>query len=317
MNNPIQDRIQLGNTKIEISPMGVGTWAWGDRMFWQYGKGGYDENDLEEAFHASLDAGINWFDTAEVYGLGRSEKFLGKFMQESGREALVATKFFPMPWRIFRGQLHRALRGSRKRLKMPYVHLYQTHWPYPPRSTETWVEELANAQKEGNTLAVGVSNYNLEQTRSAHRVLQERGLPLASNQVEYNLINREIERNGILDYCREHNITIIAYSPLAMGVLTGKYTPENPPPGVRSRRYNSERLRKLQPLITLMKEIGEGHGGKTAAQIALNWAICKGTVPIAGAKNARQARENASALGWRLSQEEIDALDQISRGASQ
>ena len=304
--------VPLGNTGLSISPIGIGTWAWGDKLFWQYGKGGFSDADLRAAFDASLEAGINWFDTAELYGSGRSEKLLGEFVRAAGQQVLVATKFFPYPWRLSRGALRRALRGSLKRLGLEKTDLYQIHWPFPPRSIETWVNELANAAQAGLVRAAGVSNYNLDQTRRARELLEARGLPLASNQVPYSLIDRKIETNGLLAYCREFNITVIAYSPLGQGVLTGKYTPDNPPPGVRGRRYNPDYLRRVQPLIGLLKEIGQAHGGKTPAQVALNWAICKGTVPIPGAKNARQARDNAGALGWRLTGEQVAALDKAS-----
>jgi aryl-alcohol dehydrogenase-like predicted oxidoreductase len=135
---------------------------------------------------------------------------------------------------------------------------------------------------------------------------------LVSNQVQYNLLHREPERDGLLDLCRDLDITLIAYSPLAMGVLTGKYTPENPPSGIRGRRYKRQFLTQIQPLIALLVEIGQAHGGKIPAQVALNWLMCKGAVPIPGAKNARQAEENVGALGWRLADEEVAALDAAS-----
>lgn len=307
------DLVTLGRTEIQISPLGVGTWAWGDRIFWSYGKS-HSDDDLAEAFQAAVDAGINFFDTAEIYGNGRSERLLGQFARQYGREQIVlATKFFPYPWRWRKRALRRALERSLERLGVEQVDLYQIHWPFRPRPIEFWVEALGEVARAGLTRAVGVSNYNLEQTRRAQAVLEHLGLPLASNQVEYSLLHREPERNGLLDYCREHGITLIAYSPLAMGILTGKYTPENPPPGVRGRRYNADFLRKVQPLLGLMREIGQQHGGKTPAQVALNWVMCKGAVPIPGAKNARQAESNAGALGWRLTEDEIAALDQASQ----
>ena len=137
-------------------------------------------------------------------------------------------------------------------------------------------------------------------------------MPLASNQVEYSLLDRRIEKNGLLDYCLKNDITVIAYSPLAKGMVTGKYGPDNPPPGPRKRMYPPEKLQRAQPLIDLLKEIGTIRE-KTPAQVALNWTICKGTVPIPGAKNARQAADNLGAMGWRLTSEEVAALDEASQ----
>jgi aryl-alcohol dehydrogenase-like predicted oxidoreductase len=205
----------------------------------------------------------------------------------------------------------RSLRKSLKRLQLNHVDLYQIHTPLGWWSKPKYVSALADAVKAGLTRAVGVSNFNTEKTKLADQTLQAEGVPLASNQVEYSLFDRSIEKNGLLDYCLENHITIIAYSPLAKGMATGKYSPENPPPGPRKRIYPPEKLQQFQPLITLFKEIGAEHQ-KTPAQVALNWTICKGTVPIPGAKNAKQAAENLGAMGWRLKPEEVIALDEAS-----
>lgn len=278
---------------------------------WQYGNG-YTDRDVREAFKVSLDAGINWIDTAEMYGDGTSEKLLGRFMREMNLQPLVATKFAPLPWRVRQSSLVNALKRSLNRLNLSKVDLYQVHFPIPIRSVETWANGLADALDAGLTRAVGVSNYNVEQTVRTSDVLAKRGKVLASNQVEYSLLNRSIERSGLIDLCHELEITIIAYSPIGKGLLSGKYTPDNPPPGRRGRRYNREFLIKLQPLIDLIKQIGQAHGGKTPSQVALNWVLCKGAVAIPGAKNAKQAQENAGALGWRLTSDEMSRLDEKS-----
>jgi aryl-alcohol dehydrogenase-like predicted oxidoreductase len=311
---PHVELIPIGKTDLRITPLGIGTWAWGARFMWGYGRGGYTDADLQAAFDAGLAAGINFFDTAEVYGDGRAERLLSQFVRASGQPVVIATKFMPYPWRLQRGLLMRSLRRSLDRLGMKSVDLYQIHWPFPPVPIETWMDALADAVEAGLTHAVGVSNYNLPQMQRAHQALDRRGVVLASNQVEYNLLNRAPERNGLLAACHELSVTLIAYSPLAMGMLTGKYTPENPPPGVRGRRYGHQLLARIQPLIALMREIGQAHGGKTPAQVALNWVICKGAVPIPGAKNARQAEQNVRALGWHLTDDEVAALDAASGG---
>jgi aryl-alcohol dehydrogenase-like predicted oxidoreductase len=303
--------IPLGKTDIQIPHLGVGAWAWGDQRFWNFGQG-YNEADIRGAFDASLAAGVNLFDTAEVYGSGRSESFLGSFLVGASSPVVVATKFFPFPWRLGKAALIRALRASLERLNLQCVDLYQIHWPYPPLAIETWAEALAQAVQQGLARAVGVSNYSADQMRRASTVLAKQGVVLASNQVNFSLLNRKVERNGLLKTCQELGVTLIAYSPLAQGVLTGKYSPRQPLPGIRGWRYSRAVLEKAQPLLQLMDGIGGAHGGKTSAQIALNWTICKGAVPIPGAKNAKQAQDNLGALGWRLSEAEVAALDHAS-----
>jgi aryl-alcohol dehydrogenase-like predicted oxidoreductase len=305
-------KVQLGKSSIWIPPMGTGCWQWGDRLFWGFGRG-YSENEVKESFDISLVAGINFFDTAEVYGNGTSERLLGSFAAQSGQSLVIATKFMPYPWRLFSSSLPHALERSLKRLQMPKVDLYQIHMPFAPMPVQYWVKELAGVVRRGLASAVGVSNYNASQTRRSQEVLSGEGIPLASNQVEYSLLNRSIERNGTLDVCQELGVTVIAYSPLAKGVLTGKYTPENTPPGLRGRQYNPSFLRRVQPILRLMRDIGHAHEGLSPAQVALNWLICKDVVPIPGAKNARQAKENVGALGWRLTDDEVQALDEASK----
>lgn len=308
------ERVPLGTTGIQISPLGIGTWAWGDKIFWRNGAGNYSNADVDAAFQASLAYGINFFDTASVYGLGRSEQLLGLYARRAGWPVVIASKFFPFPWRLSKAQLRRALRHSLQRLGMERIALYQLHWPFPPRSIATWMDALADAVEAGLVQAVGVSNYNVEQLQRAHAALARRGIPLASNQVEYSLWQRKPERSGLLELCRQLDVTLIAYSPLAQGLLTGKYTPQNPPSGLRGRRYGAV-LAAVQPLVGLLRELGAAHGGKTPAQVALNWAICKQTVPIPGARNARQALDNAGALGWRLSPDQVQVLDDASARA--
>lgn len=291
--------------------IGVGTWAWGNRMLWDYGRS-FQLGDLKEAFDHSLRAGVRFFDTAEIYGQGQSEQILGGFLAEAQSPVIIATKFMPFPWRLTRDALLKALKGSLNRLGVKSVDLYQIHMPFPPVGVETWMDAMAEACESGLIRGVGVSNYDAGLVRTAVARLRRSGLNLVSNQVEYSLVNRKIERNGVRATCDELGVKIMAYSPLAMGVLTGKYTPENPMPGGRSFMFPVGVLRRVQPLIRGLKQIGEAHGGMTPAQVALNWTICKGTLPIPGAKTGAQAVMNAAATGWRLSADEVGMLDELS-----
>ncbi|MBE0409101.1 MAG: aldo/keto reductase [Anaerolineales bacterium] len=306
----IEESHPLGKTDLAIPPLGIGVWAWGERYYWGYGKS-YGKADIQSAFEACMDAGINFFDTAEIYGRGNSERLLGNFLREKNQPAIIATKFMPFPWRIRKSQMQSALQGSLNRLGISKVDLYQIHWPASIVSVRTWSDGLADLVEKGFSQTVGVSNFRLSQIRRSYIALKQRGVMLASNQVEFNLLNRNIEQNGILAFCQEFGVTILAYSPLAQGLLTGKYSPKSPPSGIRALRYRAELLNRISPLLRLMTEIGR-ENGKTVAQVAINWAICKGTVPLVGVKTARQVRENIGALGWRLSPSQVAALDKTS-----
>ncbi len=299
-------------SNIEI---GIGTWAWGDRFVWGYGNK-YKEQDVIEAYQESIRNNIFFFDTAEVYGQGKSESFLGKLIPETTVSVKIATKMMPFPWRLGKHALLRALKGSLERLGLSKVDLYQVHWPIPPFSVEHWMDQMAEVHDKGLIGAVGVSNYDLEKTSRSVEALKKANLNLASNQVEFHLLERRIEKNGLMQYCIANNIKVIAYSPLAMGVLSGKYTPENPPKGARASQYSRDLLLRIQPLIKLLKRIGLDNDGKTASQVAINWVICKGALPIPGAKNAKQAAENAGSVGWRLSEGEVKELDEVSERVS-
>lgn len=307
--------IPLGQSEVAISPMGIGTWQWGDRLYWGYGRG-YAEDEIEGAFRASVDAGVNFFDTAEAYSMGRSEQFLGAFAREETKTIVIATKFFPYPWRLRAGSLRRALLGSLRRLGVERVDLYQIHWPFPPVANETWMEGLADAFDAGLTRAVGVSNYNLEQVHRAVEALATRGLSLASNQVEYSLLHRQPEFNGLLEACNQLGVTVIAYSPLAQGLLTGKYSREHRPTGVRGQRSRLRSMEEIERLNHVLREIGQHHGGKTPTQVALNWVMRKGAVPIPGVKDSHQAKDNVGALGWELTGEDVATLDLASADLS-
>jgi aryl-alcohol dehydrogenase-like predicted oxidoreductase len=290
--------------------MGLGAWQWGDRVVWQYGHG-YGVDQVREAFQTSVHEGISFIDTAELYGNGLSERLLGNFVKDTNQPVLIATKFFPWPWRFYKGAIVRALNGSLARLHVDSVDLYQIHWPSPILNTDRLMEGLAECVKSGLTRTVGVSNFGQSRMLAAYSSLSRHGIPLASNQVHYSLLSRAVEKNGTLARCNELGIRLIAYSPIEKGLLSGKYSVGTPPPGSRARTY-SELLPKIPPLLKLMTVIGQDHGGKSNTQVALNWVICKGALPIPGAKDATQALENAGALGWKLTEEEVAKLDAAS-----
>ncbi|GMY27857.1 uncharacterized oxidoreductase At1g06690, chloroplastic [Fagus crenata] len=314
-----EQKIELGASQLKVTRLGIGAWSWGDTSYWNNFQ--WDDRKMKAAkaaFDASVDRDITFFDTAEVYGsrysLGaiNSETLLGRFIKERKEkdpkvEVAVATKFAALPWRLGRQSVLNALKDSLCRLELSSVELYQLHWP-GVWGNEAYLDGLGDAVEQGLVKAVGVSNYNERRLRDAYEKLKKRGIPLASNQVNYSLIYRAPEENGVKAVCDELGISLIAYSPIAQGVLTGKYTPENPPAGPRRQIYTPEFLTRLQPLLNRMIEIGEGYS-KTPTQVALNWLIAQeNVVPIPGAKTAEQAEEFAGALGWRLTDEEIYEL---------
>jgi len=278
---------------------------------WGFGKG-YSFADLRSVFETSLSSKIIMFDTAEVYGQGQSEQILGSLLKPVQEPVFIATKFMPFPWRLSRSALRKALSASLRRLGLPAVDLYQMHMPLPPVNIETWMEAMAEVYQAGMISGVGVSNYDSEQMQRAYDHLRRDGIQLASNQVEYHLLNRKVEKNGLLRRCSELGVKLISYSPLCQGVLTGKYSPEKPLQGVRAGQFSRRYLEKIQPLLKLMMRIGSDRGGKLPAQVAINWTICKGTLPIPGAKTIRQAEQNCGAVGWRLSDDEVQELDEMS-----
>lgn len=307
----IDNQIALGKTDIKISPMGLGIMQWGD-IQWSDQSTYQVDKDIHDAFKISLDEGINFFDTAEMYGNGRSELFLGRYLKEITNHVVIATKFMPFPWRLSRGELKIALKKSLNRLGLNQVDLYQMHWPLFPVPIKSWMEAMSEVVSDGLIRAVGVSNYSASQTEIAFDALSKHGIPLASNQIKYSLLDRRPENRGLVELCKKLGITIIAYSPLEKGILTGKYSLNHIPTGFRSWRYNRSYLIKIEPLITALLEFGKKHGGRTPAQVSLNWMTSKGVVPIPGARNLAQARENAGAMGWQLTSEEVASLDNIS-----
>lgn len=305
----------LGGSSLQVPRLGVGAMTWGEargiaRLHpaqMAYGAAhGYEEE--KRALEASLEAGVDLFDTAAMYSRGASERRLGELA--AGRDVLIASKF-PSGFRFEAEDFPEELEASLARLGRSSIDLYQHHFPTRRVSIPALMDRLADAVEAGKVTAVGVSNYSAEQMRRAHAALAERGIPLASNQVEYSLLHRQPETNGVLDACRELGVTLIAYTPLAGGLLTGKYSAENRPGGFFRRvlpRYRRRALDAIQPLVGLLDEIGHRYS-KTPGQVSIRWLIENPIVlPIPGAKNGKQATDNAAALAFSLTADEVDAL---------
>lgn len=314
------DQRALGASGLTVPAMGIGIWSWGDTRYWQYGKN-YTREDVSCAYRACLDAGLNFFDTAELYGSGASERLLGECYREVGQPIIIASKFAPFPNRFSAHSLLQALDASLERLGVAQIDLYQIHWPYSLINTNALMDALAEAVQAGKVRAVGISNYSAKLMHKAHARLARHDIPLASNQVHYSLLHRNPESNGVLEACRALNVALIAYSPLEQGLLTGKFRVSSSDivPVSRMRRLQSSNFRrsqllKMEPLIQTMETIGQEHN-KTIGQVALNWLLCRDEVviPIPGARNERQASENAGAIGWRLSPEEFNQIDSASQ----
>ena len=312
----MEHKTDLGRSNLQVPRMGMGVMTWGDAKGLArlhpaktaYG-GAHGIEEEKRALDVSLAAGVDLFDTAAFYSGGASERRLGELTR--GKDVLIATKF-PGGFSFKAEDLPKELDANLTRLGRDSIDLYQHHFPAKGVSIPKLMDLLADALEAGKIKAVGVSNYSAEQMREAHAALTKRGIPLASNQVEYSLLKRESEVNGVLDACRELGITLIAYSPLAGGALTGKYSATKKAGGLRRflPNFSKKAMEALQPVIALLRQIGERYS-KSPSQVALRWLIENPLVlPIPGAKNGKQASENAGALSFALTAEEVEALNQ-------
>ena len=314
----MEHKTTLGRSNLQVPRIGVGAMTWGDAKGLARfhpaktaygGAEGYDEE--KRALEVSLEADVNLFDTAAMYSGGASERRVGELAR--GRDVLIASKF-PGSFSFKVEGFPKELDASLGRLGRDTIDLYQHHFPNSRISIPQLMDKLAEAVEAGKIRAVGVSNYSAEQMREAHAALAKRGIPLASNQVEYSLLHRQPEVNGVLDACRELGITLIAYTPLAGGMLTGKYSAQHRAGGFFRRilpQYNRKALDAIQPVVKLLREIGDRYS-KSPSQVALRWLIENPVVlPIPGAKNSKQAMDNAGALSFSLTSDEVEALSQV------
>mmetsp|Transcript_18948 Transcript_18948/g.39940 ORF Transcript_18948/g.39940 Transcript_18948/m.39940 type:complete len:381 (+) Transcript_18948:87-1229(+) len=330
---------------IEISSLGCGTWSWGNKLLWDYDPS--QDEEIYRAYRAVRDAGVTIFDTADSYGTlelnGRAEILLGQFERRyqeeksssKGQSSMfdigsllgnsaylsernkqqVATKFAPYPWRITRGSLVQAAKESLHRLEQDKLAVAQLHWStqnYQPFQEGALWEGIADIYDANLCEAVGVSNYGPIQLAKFSERMKERDVPIAIAQVQYSLMTAR--NNEILDACDDAGCRLISYSPLCLGLLSGKYDLDNlPRQGNPRRQLFRELLPGAQPLLGTLKAVAK-EVNKTPSQVAINWAICKGTVPIPGARNLVQAEENLGAVGWSLSNAAVEELDIASAG---
>ena len=317
-NKKIQMR-HLGKTDILVTPIGLGVMELA-------GGGGLigrifpviPQDEKNAIIKAALDGGINWFDTAEMYGAGVSEQSLATGLKAAGksdRDVVIATKW--QPFLRTAGNIPRTIENRLHFLGGYSIGNYMIHQPYSFSSPEVEMNAMADLVEAGKIRSVGVSNFNPARMRRAHAALAKRGIPLAVNQVRYSLLHREIEANGVLDTARELGVTIIAYTPVARGLLTGKYHKD---PGLLDRMSGwrkasmQRNLERSRPLINTMDEIATKYEA-TIAQVALNWLINFNgeiVVTIPGATKVRQAEESAGAMKFRLSDDEMARLDEVS-----
>ena len=313
----------FGNTDLKISPIGLGTWQFSKRKnlagkFWP----ALSEEDSAQIVQISYENGINWFDTAELYGNGESERTLARSLNKipvGDEDVVIATKWSP----LFRtaNSIISTFSERQEALGAYSISLNQVHNPMSFSTIKKEMEAMAKLADQKKIKYIGVSNFSASQMRKAHEELARHGYTLASNQVQYNLIQRKIERNEILKTAKELGTAIIAYSPLAQGLLSGKFhvNPEN----IKTKQgftnglptFKRKNLDKTRPLINTLKQIAEKHD-VTAAQVALNWLInYHGDLVFAipGASNTAQALSNAESMSFRLSDEEMNLIDQESR----
>jgi len=312
------EKRKLGQTDIEVTPIGLGVmqFAGGSGLFGKMFPV-LSQKEKNAIVQAALDCGINWFDTAEMYGFGASEQGLAAGLKTAGREngdVVVATKWMP----VFRsaGNIPKTIQDRIRYLDGYSIDLYIVHQPWSFSSIESQMDAMADLVEAGQIRSVGISNFNADQMRRAYNALEKRGLPLSSNQMQYSLLNRKIETTGVIAAAKKLGVTITAYTPLGYGLLTGKYH-KNPELFHQSSRgfMLKRKFDQSRPIVEALEEIAVNYDA-TAGQVALNWVIHfqgETVVTIPGATKVEHAEQSAGAMKFKLSEDELTRLDQLSR----
>lgn len=299
----------------KTAPIALGTWSWGT------GAAGGDQvfgnslgaDDLKAVFDAAMDAGLSTWDTATVYGMGASEDILGQFARTVDRNSIVlSTKFTPQIAGNGTNPVADMCDASLKRLGTDYLDIY---WIHNPADVERWTPGLIPLVKSGKVRRVGVSNHNLEQIKRAEEILSAEGVHISAVQNHYSLLYRSSEDGGILDWCHRNNVEFFAYMVLEQGALSGKYGTANPLPegSQRGDTYNPL-LPQIEQVVAAMRPVAEAHG-VSVAQVAMAWAIAKGTTPIVGVTKLGQVDDAAAAAQVGLAASEMAALEEAALSA--
>lgn len=310
-------RRKLGYTDLKLTTVGLGTWAMGGP--WQFGWGPQDDGEAIAAILKALDLGVNWIDTAAIYGCGHSEELVGKALKQTRIRPIIATKC-GLLWdekrekvsclknQSIREECHASLR----RIGVEVIDLYQMHWPEPEEDVEQAWEEMARLAEDGKVRYIGVSNFNIGQIKRIEKIA-----PIASLQPPYSMLNREVE-DELLGYCAENNIGVVAYSPMQRGLLTGKFSQErlaDLPLDDHRRRipdFQEPQFTATLQLVDQLRPIAK-RNGRTLSQLAISWVLRRSevTAAIVGARRPEQIAETAAASDWTLAQEDIEEIEQL------
>ena len=306
---------KLGQTDLELTTVGLGTWAMGGP--WQFGWGPQDDDEAVAAIREALETGINWIDTAPIYGLGHSEELVAKALKHVKDKPIIATKCGIL-WNnkrekityLKRDSIRNECHNSLRRLKVDVIDLYQMHWPDPEEDIEEAFEEMARLAEEGKVRYLGVSNYNIEQIERIRKIY-----PVSSLQPPYSMLHHEVE-DELLDYCAQNNIGVVVYSPIQRGLLTGKFNEErlaNLAPDDHRRRHPDFQEPRFSAILELVEQLKvvASHNGLTVAQLAICWVLRRPeiTAAILGARKPGQIGETAPASNWNLDPEAIDEIE--------